>query len=378
VRVDAVDVCALDVATDPRAIYDALLERRVVWSEQNGGHWLVSRYEDVQDVARNPRVFSNVGNTVPDMHDPSCPLRPNELDPPLHQPSRNLIARAFAKPTIGGLEPTVRAVVTELIDGFVDAGRCDLAQDLSHPLPCRVIAAILGIPDDDLGRLHDAAMFTVRWFVAKEVGAVDLHGYSRALVEARRDDPGDGLVGELVRAGLDDEELVGFFVTLIGGGQDTTSAFIAHCLIQLARDPAQRAALVAAPDLLPNAIEELLRTESPVHVAVRTVTEDVELGGVTMEAGQKVTLMLGAANRDERHFRDPAVVDLGRAPNHHLAFGFGIHRCIGLHLARLETRVALEEILRRVPDYTIAPEEQILRYNLGGLTRGVWSLPATF
>jgi cytochrome P450 len=377
------DVWALELSADPGPVWQSLLESGTVWTERNGGHWMVSRYEDVQDIARNTRAFSSAGNTVPDIFNLQCPLRPSELDPPDHQLGRSLIAKSFARVSVAGLEVMVRSMTIDFIDSFADGGSCDFAQQLAHPLPCSVIAAILGVPDDELPMMHEASTWSVRASVTGETSDLDPFSYSMRLVEKHRAVPGDGLIGDLIRARpggepLTDAELVGFLVTLIGAGQDTTSALISHCLIHLSRSPADRATLIDNPDLIPSAVEELLRVEAPVHTAVRTVTQEVEISGTAMAPGDKVVLMLGAANRDAGRFHDPTAVLMDRTPNHHLAFGFGIHRCVGLHLGRLEARVVLEEVLRRLPDYAVASESEIVRYNLGGLTRGVWSLPAVF
>jgi cytochrome P450 len=377
------DVWSLELSAYPAPIWQDLLEAGTVWTERNGGHWMVSRYEDVQDVARNTRAFSNKGNTVPDIYNQRRPLRPSELDPPDHQLGRSLIAKSFARVGVAGLESLIRSITTEFIDSFAATGRCDFAQQLAHTVPCSVIAAILGIPDEELTRMHEASTWSVRASVLREASDLDPFTYSKTLIDERRSEPGAGLFGELIRGGvtgepLTDDELVGFLVTLIGAGQDTTSALISHCLIHLSHSPNDRAALIADPGRIPAAVEELLRVESPVHTAVRTVTEDISIGGIAMAEGEKVVLMLGAANRDPLRFKDPGTVMIDRESNHHLAFGFGIHRCVGLHLGRLEARVVLEEVLRRLPDFSVAPEDEIVRYNLGGLTRGVWSLPATF
>jgi len=266
------------------------------------------------------------------------------------------------------LEPDVRSLVTELIDGFVDRGECDLHEELATPLPSGIFLALMGLPRDDLPTFLQWRDNTIRPDVAPDdfdgaariraQTAHDISEYFRAAIAARRTDPDDALFSHLIHSTIDGEpltetELLGIAHLLLLGGLDTVTATLDCMVTYLARHPDRRRQLVADPTLIPRAVEELLRTETPVMIVFREVKQDVELGGVQLKAGAHVNLVLGAANQDESEFGDDAVV-FGRDPNKHVAFGGSHHLCLGAHLARLELRVALEELHARIPDYRIA------------------------
>jgi cytochrome P450 len=264
------------------------------------------------------------------------------------------------------MEPAIRATTVELIDALLARGEGDLMRDLAEPVPARTTLRFLGLDEDQWSRylravtviVHESSRDFERAMAAFMDVAPDLMG---RLAQRRADGgAGDDFISLLVRAEVDgralrDEQILDMCFLQLTGGLHTTAAAIGSSLLYLARHPAERERLAAEPDRIPVAVEELLRHQSPVQGLARTVTRDTVLGGRELCAGDKVWVLWGSANRDEKEFPDAATVDLDRDPNRHVAFGVGAHRCLGLHLGRLETRVVLEEVLRRMPGYEIAP-----------------------
>lgn len=373
------------LASDPYPVFERLRAHAApVRSEAYGGIWVVSRYEHVHTVVHDPTTFSSAvaGVALPgDQFDPRQPLVPIEIDPPAHRPLRNLVNPAFAPGAVRGFESDVRRLANDLIDGFIERGAADLVAELALPLPAIVISWFMGVPAEDRQRFRQwtTDLLRVEEPAVARAAARDFSSYCRSLAELRRAEPADDVTGMLVRARvegepLSDRELLGFLIELITAGHETTTSAIALYLAKLGLEPAQRLSLVREPARIPSAVEELLRYESPVQVLRRTVTRRTELAGVHMEAGDTVVLLWGAANRDEKVFDVPDEFNLDRPHNRHLAFGAGIHRCLGSHLARLELRIVLEEVLRRLPDYEV---EGPVEYS-GGITRSVRRLVATF
>lgn len=381
-RFDHYDV---QLAADPYGVFERLRAHPgPVRSDAYGGIWVVSRYEHVHAVVHDPETFSSAaaGVALPgDQFDPRQPLVPIEIDPPAHRPLRNLVNPAFGPGAVRGLEADVRRLANDLIDGFIERGAADLVAELALPLPTIVISWFMGVPAEDRPRFRQwtTDLLRVDEPAVARAAARDFSSYCRSLTELRRAEPADDVTGLLVRARiggepLSDRQLLGFLIELITAGHETTTSAIGLYLAKLGMDPAQRLNLVRQPSRIASAVEELLRYESPVQVLRRTVTRRTQLAGVHMEPGDTVVVLWGAANRDDAAFEAPEEFDPDRAPNRHLAFGAGIHRCLGSHLARLELRVVLEEVLRRLPDYEVkGPVE----YS-GGITRSVRSLETTF
>lgn len=377
------DHLAIAAMEDPAALLsEARAHCPVTHSDQYGGFWALFRYEDIGHVARNPGQFSsNQGLGIPDH---GMPIRwpPIEMDPPKHLQYRAPLMEWFSPASVARLEPAIRTVVTELLDAFIEEGAADLATQLTIPLPCRLIPAWLNLPPGDAATFHDWATRLLGPDQDLQAG-VDMFSYFWTLCQSRRTEPRDpasdftSLLLTLVIEGepITVEDAALTLCTLVSAGLDTTANAGSYILHILHRQPELRDVLEADRSLIPQAIEEFIRYISPVAMEVRMTTTDVEIGGVPISAGQRVTVNWLAANRDPDEFADPHRVDLHRQVNRHYGFGAGPHRCLGAHLARIELRVLLEEVLDRIPDFAIL-DDAVQRY--GGITRGVTSLPATF
>jgi cytochrome P450 len=365
-------------ADAPHEVYATLRARCPVGRTGDGALMsgvYVSGYDDVAWALRHPEVFSSAPDAIAIGQEQ--PLIPVQVDPPLHTRYRALLNPAFKPRRIAGLEPDVRALVGELIDGFAGRGHCNFHDELATPLPSTVFLRLLGLPQSDLPQFLRWRDDTIRpdgdaeqMARTREAASRAINDYfTTALDEARRGTNGDGdgegaagagLLAELVGAELDgrplsQEELLGICHLMLLGGLDTVTASLDCLVAYLAVHPDRRRALVDDPALVPAAVEELLRHQTPVMMVPRIVREPVVLGGVALEAGDPVMLVIGAANSDDGMFAGGDDVDFTRRTARHVAFGVGHHFCLGAHLARLELRVALEELHRRIPDYALAP-----------------------
>ncbi|AXK32543.1 cytochrome P450 [Streptomyces armeniacus] len=344
------------------------------------GHtvWLVTRHEDVRRVFGDPR-FSRAAVTAPDAPK-ILPVTTGSkslfvLDPPEHTRLRKLVARAFTVRSVEQLRPHV----AELADGMVARMRragppADLVEGLARPLPITVICELLGVPDEDHGLFQEWTdlLLTFGQGSAERVRAAvgELRAYLSELIERKRRDPGEDLLSELVAARdsaelLSTEELLAFGQTMLVAGYHATTAEICHAVLNLAGPPV--AELAADPARIPAAVEELLRFSQagggvgPIRIAV----EDVVIGGVTVRAGEAVLPCVNSANHDERVFAAPGTLDLAREHNPHLAFGHGIHHCLGAHLGRVELQVVLEALVRELGAFALAEPEQDLHWSQG-------------
>jgi cytochrome P450 len=353
-------------ADDPHPTYQRMRQECPVARTEFAGMpgATISRYEDVWQALRHPEVFTSASGTVGVGEQPLIPL---ELDPPLHTSYRRLLNPRFVPREIERLEPDIRSAVRALIDDFAPRGSCDLHEELATPLPSGIFLALMGLPMSDLPQFLQWRDDTMRPDVEpgdfegaariRQQTAHNISEYFREAIVGVREQPEDTLLSMLVHATIDGEpigeaELLGTAHLLLLGGLDTVTASL-DCMVHfLATHPDHRQQLVDEPSLIPAAVEELLRWLTPVMVIPRAAACDVEVAGVQLHAGDKVTLVLGAANGDEAEFDD--VVDFRREPNRHVAFGGGHHLCLGAHLARLELRVALEELHARIPDYRLA------------------------
>ena len=340
--------------------------RRECPVSRHDGFWFVTRHEDVTAVSARPDLFCSGRGVLPADRNRTVAASDSilYLDPPKHGRYRRLISRAFTPRTVTVLEPRIRALATTLLDRIDPAAEVDAVEAICAPFPLLVIAELLGVPASDhadFRRWSDAVMAAATDLTDENATlAAELLVYFDAQLRQRADRPGEDLLSALVAAEVDGERLsiddqLGFCMTLLVAGNETTRSLITGGLVALAGEPDQRARLAAEPAGIPAAVEEMLRWVTPIMAMARTATAAVEVGGVPVEAGDFIVLSYGAANRDEDVFGpDAASFDASRTPNPHLAFGFGEHFCIGAGLARLEARIVFEEILRRWPDYELA------------------------
>jgi cytochrome P450 len=383
------DVLAPEYVADPFGIWDRLRgECPIAHTDRRGSTWLPTRYDDVNTLAHDIEHFSSLKIGVIPIEEAELPileygLPPISADPPLHTWTRRLLLPWFSHRRVEGYEQMTRDLCAGLLDGFVDDGRADAAADYAQQIPVRVIAHILGVPaelsDTFTGWVRDVLEFADDP-ERRHRGGEGLLTYMVAEAERRRDDPGDDLMSELLHTEVDGQVIersiaLGAAALVLIAGIDTTWSAIGASLWHLATHPDDRARLVADPSLMPLAVEELLRAYSPVTMA-RVVTEDIEFGGCPMKAGDKVLMNFPAANRDPAVFEEADRVILDRQHNRHVAFGSGIHRCAGSNLARMELRVALEEWLRRIPQFTLVEGETVTW--AGGQVRGPRRLPVVF
>ncbi|MBX3313320.1 MAG: cytochrome P450 [Actinobacteria bacterium] len=373
-------------------MYAALRERDPVHHVADGDHWVLSRFDDVFRAARDPQRFSSAeglttmyGEREAVGLDEVAPMV--MLDPPDHTEFRRLVSRGFTPRAVITMEDEVRRFVADRLDAIAAADdEVDIVAELFKPLPSMVVAHFLGVPEADRARFDrwtDAVVAANAegdvLHAAEAVG--ELFEYFSHLVELRRAEPGDDTVSDLVAAAEADGNptvlrILGFAFTMVAGGNDTTTGLLGGSAVLLTRHRDQRALLASSPELLPAAVEELLRLTSPVQGLARTTTTDVEVQGTTIPAGRKVLLLYGAANRDPREFGpDAEDLDVTRNPNRILSFGSGAHHCLGAAAARLQGRVALEELLRRFPDFEV--DEASGEYAGGPYVRRHRSLPFT-
>ena len=387
------DVLDPDYVADPFPIWDELRPRcPIPHTNRRVSSWLPLRYEDVTAIAHDIEHFSSRKIAVIPITgeegvepDPVLPygLPPISSDPPLHTWTRRLLLPWFSHRRVESYEQMTRDLCNRLLDGFLAEGRADAAADYAQQIPVRVIAHILGVPpelsDTFTGWVRDVLEFADDP-VRREEGSTGLINFFVAEVGRRKDEPGHDLLSELLHTEMDGELIdpavvLGIASLVLIAGVDTTWSAIGSSLWHLATHDEDRKRMVSDPAVWPLAIEELLRAYSPVTMA-RVVTEDVEYGGCPMKAGDKVLMNFPGANRDPEIFEDADTVVLDRALNRHVAFGSGIHRCAGSNLARMELRVALEEWLRRVPEFHVAEGATVTW--AGGQVRGPRSVPVVF
>jgi cytochrome P450 len=301
---------------------------------------------------------------------------------------RSLVTQAFTPKAVDALAPRISALTDELLDGIAPAGTADLIAGLAYPLPVIVIAELMGIPPGDRDRFKQWSDVIVSQTRSGAEDAdhhatnVEMTGYFLDLIEQRRRQPGNDLISNLLSAEIDGQklsvpELLGFCSLLLVAGNETTTNLIGNAVLSFTEVPGTFERLLAEPQLLPQAIEEVLRYRSPVQSMYRVAAADTALGDVQIPAGAPLVAWIGSANRDERHFTEPDEFDIDRGPSRHLAFGQGIHFCLGAPLARLEARIALEATLSRLPGLTVAAGSRLERMD-STIVYGLKELPVTW
>jgi cytochrome P450 len=373
--------------SDPFPAYRRLRDEFPVYRQERLRFWALSRFADVYAAVTDHATFSSAQgltwDTSPAEQAGVLPMLVT-TDPPAHTALRQLVNRGLTPRRVAALEPAIRQIVLDAIGGLRTAGGGDLVSDLAVRLPLAVIGRFLGVPDGEGDDFHHWAAAVVSGTSGAEFhdehhrAARALYGYFGSLIARRRAAPGDDLVSALLGSELDgtrlaDAQVLGFCFNLIVGGIETTSNLIASGMVLLQEHDDVRRRLAAEPTLVPAALEEFLRLETPVQGLCRTTTRTVALHGVTVPPGEKVLLLFGAANRDEREFAEPDRLDLQRVSERHLGFGYGAHYCIGAALARLMGRVAFEEMTTRLGpvEIDVAGGRRIR----SGVGRGWLSLP---
>jgi cytochrome P450 len=361
----------LEIGARPYPVYKRLRDEAPLYYNEKFDFFALSRFADVEKASVDWRTYSSAKGTAIELIKADFPGIPGMFifeDPPIHDLHRGVLSRVFTPRRMAELEPKVRAYCGEALDPLVGADGFDFVKDLGSHMPMRTIGMLLGIPESDQtairARYDDS--FEEGEHGAREVEVEDIFGLGDALIEYidwRVDHPSDDLMTELLRAEFTDEhdvtrtltreEVIQYVGLLAAAGNETTTRLIGWTGKVLAEHPDQRREIAADRSLVPNAIEELLRFESPSPNQARYVTADVELHGQTVAEGSAVMLLTSSANRDEREFEDPDRFDIHRQIKHHVAFGYGVHFCIGAALARLEGRLALDEVLDRWTDWEV-------------------------
>lgn len=395
------DLTSVAFYTNPYPVYKLLQAGDPVHWSSDLECWLITRYDDVLAGLRDPRLSSakmpSFTRTLPD--EVQLEIRPfvqylssflGLSDPPDHSRLRKLVNKAFTPNVVLAMRRRIQETVDQLMMNLVELGNFDLIGSFAYPLPATVITAVIGVPADDLGQFKRWSDDIVAFIggsradadqaIRGQVSMMEMIDYYRGLLAERRRMPATDLISALLMAEesgqtLSEEELLATCVTLLAGGHETTTNLIANGMLALIQNPTQLEQLRSEPAMIPTAIEELLRYDSPVQRAERVARLDLEIAGKRIRAGERMLLVLGAANRDGSQFPEPDSLLVNRAPNRHLAFGFGTHFCIGSPLARLEAEIAFQALLRRLPGLEI--ESQNLEWYPSVGNRGMKLMPVT-
>lgn len=367
----------------PQPAYAEIRSRCPVGRGQMPG-WVVSRYDDVAWALRHPELFSSEIGEMMKLGN-ERPMIPQQIDPPAQTRYRRLLDPLFSRKRMAELVPAIRKHANQLIDAFADRGECEFDEAFAIPLPCTAFLALFGLPASEIGsflEMKDGIIRPAKYlpppkddkpesFMAfmdeqaayRKQTADRMFAYFEDEIARSQDRERNDLLGALLAAEIDGqrlsrEEILDICFLLLIAGLDTVTATLGCSIAYLASNPDQRRRLFEKPELIPGAVEELMRWETPVTAVPRLVVQDTEIGGVKVRKGEMVTFLIGAANTDDTHFRDAQTVDFERERNIHMAFGAGPHRCLGSHLARMELQVAMEEWHRRIPNYRIKAGEQ--------------------
>lgn len=381
-----------NTAHNPYPVYQQLRDEAPVYHNERFDFWAISRHADVLAAHNDFATFASGGGVTIEGYEKDQPLLIVK-DPPQHTWHRKVVARVFTPRRIGDLEPFIRNRAGELLDAVRDQGTFDAVEQFSTRLPLDVISELIGIPEELRETVHqlsdqtalrdhvDEQGFSQEQQLSNMIAMLELY---RGLVQERRRNLGDDVISLMITTPVvdadgnehypSDDELATRFQELGFAGHETVAKLIANGIVALDWYPDQRRELAGDFSLMRNTVEEMLRWDPPSHLQGRTTTRDVELHGVTIPEGSKTMLVTGAATHDEREYDDPELFDIHRDIAHPVSFGFGMHVCLGAHLARLETRIAFEELLSRYPDFHV--EEGVVRHVLTNV-RGVSHLPVT-
>jgi len=360
-----------EIDVDPYPLWRRLQDESPLYYNEKYDFFALSRFDDVETALKDSERLSSARGSVLEIIRNGVEIPPGSIlfeDPPSHDLHRSLLAKLFTPRQINGLEPKIRAFCEESLDPLVGSGGFDFIADLGAQMPMKTIGMLLGVPEEDQEAIRDRIDAGLRLSDGempeqRERGTEFTFGAFEKYIDYRMEHPSDDMMTELIQAEFKDmhgetrrlsrQEILGFVGLLAGAGNETTTRLIGWAGKVLAENPDQRKRLAEDPSLIPNAVEELLRYEAPSPIQARYVLEDVEYHGRVVPKGSILCLLNGAANRDPRRFEDPDRFDIDRKIDHHLSFGFGIHFCLGASLARLEGRVALEEVLSRWPEWEV-------------------------
>src|SRR5215831_4159490 len=359
-----------EIDSDPYPVWKRLRDEQPLYFNERYDFYALSRFDDVERASVDWKTYISGRGTVLEIIKANIDLPPGSIifeDPPAHDIHRALLSRVFTPRKVSALEPKIREFCARSLDPLVDAGGFDFISDLGAQMPMRTIGMLLGIPEQDQEAIRDRIDAGLRIDEGEmpdveQRNALDTEHFAE-YIDWRAEHPSDDLMTELLQAEfeavngeqrrLTREEVLGYIGLLAGAGNETTTRLIGWTGKVLAEHPDQRLRLVEDRSLVPNAIEELLRYESPSPVQARYVTRDVEHYGTVVPEGSVMVVLTASGNRDERKFPDADRFDIGRRIDHHLAFGYGVHFCMGAALARLEGRVALDEVLQRFPTWDV-------------------------
>jgi cytochrome P450 len=357
----------------------------VAHSDEHGGFWVVTRHEDVLRVAQDWQTFSSAHGVGVPYAPVAVPAIPEHVDPPRQKAYRQIINSYFTPKAVAAFEPATTALVDRLIDGFVEAGSCDFMAEFARPFPgVSFFDLVLGAPADDVAMLNDATTRATNPLTPDRAAAwATINEWIDTFVERRRSGPRrDDVVDAILDARIDGDplthiEIIGMIQLLILGGLDTTAGALGAFMVRFCRHPEIPALLRRSPELIPTAIEELLRLDGPFNAIARVAMSDTEVGGQPIAEGDRVLIYWASANRDEDEFSCPHAFDLERERNRHLAFGAGPHRCAGSHLARMNLRIAVEAIVGRLDDLALQEGAEPIPFH-SVLNRVPLTVPITF
>jgi cytochrome P450 len=396
------DLSSPQFFADPHPTFRRMRAEDPVYWHPRLRMWFLTRYDDIQSIARDPRFSArradHFGRDAPAGVRDKLEIFNRFIsdfllfhDPPTHTRLRALVSKAFAPHVIDGLRPFIQGLVDEMVDAVQAEGRMDVVRDIARPLPAAVITKMLGIPrgdfdkfkgwTDDMFMLLGSGVATAELVEVGYRGIVGLKDYFREIIAQHRKHPRDDVLSMLISAEdqgnmLNEEEIVATCAILLVAGHETTTNLIANGHLSLLRHPQQLQMLRDDPELIGGAVEEVLRYDNAAFRVMRRAREDVEIGGKLIQAGQIAFGLIHAGNRDPARFMDPERLDITRKDNHHLGFGYGAHFCVGASVARLETRIALNTVVQRLPGLALGDAPLEWFPNL--VFHGVRALPVTF
>ena len=345
-----------------------------------GGIWTVSSYRALAELHRDTENFSAFPVLLQDFGN-TRPMIPMESDPPEHMEYKQIVAPVLSRKVQAEREPFYRQLAIDCIDKFVDKGQCELFDELCKPLSVASLMSAMGVPESDWDMLADFGIRQARGEAGKEDVGAGIYAYFSQLMEKKRRDPGDDLVSRLCAATVQgrpmtDTEVLDYCIILMPAGFETTASSLAYMLLLIAERPELQETLRQHPELIPSAVEEFMRFVTPTRSHTRTVKADVTVDGHPLKAGDRIHLNWVGANHDPAVFDRPDEIQVERKPNRHMAFGFGSHTCVGIHMARAEMKVALEEVLDAMEDIRVSDVDQIVEHP--GSTWGIGNLPVVF